>query len=68
MRMGHIVICPAVQHFTTQSHKWYDFRKEKKNIDHKMCVLIFSITFVWNIFYSKKNWERYDQKCLLVFM
>ena len=27
-----------------------------------MCVLIFSTTFVWNIFRSKENWERYDKK------
>jgi hypothetical protein len=29
-----------------------------------MCVLIFSTTFVWNISYSKKNWAKYDKKCL----
>jgi hypothetical protein len=28
-----------------------------------MCVLIFSTTFVWNIFHSKKNWARYNKKC-----
>jgi hypothetical protein len=31
-------------------------------------VLIFSTTFVWNISHSNKNWARYDQKCILVFM
>ena len=33
-----------------------------------MCVLIFSTTFVRNIFHSKKKTARYDKKCTLVFM
>jgi hypothetical protein len=33
-----------------------------------MCIFIFSTVFVWNIFQSKKNWERYDQICVLFFM
>jgi hypothetical protein len=32
-----------------------------------MCVLIFSTISVWNVSHSKKNWSRYDQKCVLVF-
>jgi hypothetical protein len=32
----------------------------KKLLDTK-CVLIFSTTFVWNIFHSKKKWARYDE-------
>ena len=28
-----------------------------------MCVSSLSTTFVWNIFYSKKNWARYNQIC-----
>jgi len=31
----------------------------EKVIEHKMCVLIFSITFVWNISHSKKNSASY---------
>jgi hypothetical protein len=31
---------------------------EKKIIDHKICVLISYITFIWNISYSKKQWAR----------
>ena len=41
---------------------------KKKIIEHKMCVLIFSTTFVWNISHSKKNSARYDTKCILVLM
>ena len=46
MRMRHIVIsaCPPVLYFCTFSHKQHDFRA--KVIVHKMCVLIFSTTFV----------------------
>ena len=50
--------------FLTLSHKWDDFRK--KFIGHKMCILFFWTTFVWNISHSKNNWERYNQKFLLV--
>jgi len=32
------------------------------------CVLILSIIFVWNIYCTKKNWARCDQKRVLVFM
>jgi hypothetical protein len=51
-------------------------RFPKNIIEHKVCVcarvracvLIFSTILVWNISYPKKNWARYDQKCILVFM
>ena len=47
-RMRHIVtsfVAPqSPLHFSTLSHKRCDFRK--KVIEHKMCVLIFSTTFV----------------------
>jgi hypothetical protein len=33
-----------------------------------LCVLILSTTFVGNFFHSKKNWARYDQKFILIFM
>jgi len=38
-----------------------------KGVEHKMHILIFSTTLVWNISHSKKNWARYDQKCILIF-
>jgi hypothetical protein len=39
----------------------------KKVTKHKIYVLVFSKTFVWNIFQSKKNWARHDHKCTWVF-
>ena len=53
------VTCTALQCFYTLSRKRHDFRK-KNAIKHKMCVLIFS-TFLWNIFHSKKNRDRYHE-------
>jgi hypothetical protein len=50
------VACPAVQYFSTLSHKRHDFRK--KFIEHKMCVSIFSMTLVWKIINFKNNLER----------
>ena len=41
---------------------------EKKVTEHKMFVLIFSTTFVWNVSHSKKKWARYDQNCTVVFI
>jgi hypothetical protein len=41
--------------------------KKKKVTDHKMCVLILSTTFVWNISDSQKKWATYDKKWILVF-
>jgi hypothetical protein len=51
MRVPPAAICdlPALQHFSTLSHKRHDFRK-KKVIKHKMCLLISSTSYVCNIF------------------
>ena len=56
MRTRRIVIrsLSGLQYFSTLSHKRYDFRE--KLIEHKMCILIFYTTFVWNISHSKENW------------
>jgi hypothetical protein len=47
MRMRHIVICglPGSTVFFHIFHKRHDFRK-KKVVEHKVCVVIFSKTFV----------------------
>ena len=56
----------AAQHFSTLSHKRHDFRRNV--IEHKMCILIFYTTFIWNISHSKKNSVRYCHKCENVFI
>jgi hypothetical protein len=61
------VACSDLPYFSTLSHKRHDFRK--KNVtEHKMCVLIFSTTFVSNISHYKKNAARCYHKCTQVFM
>ena len=60
------VACPAIDYFPLFLTHAMIF--EKKNIEHKTCVFIFSTAFVYNISSSKKNRTRYDQKCVLVFM
>ena len=50
-----------VPYFSTLSPKELDFRKNVA--EHKIFVLIFCTTFVWNISSSKKMWARYYQKC-----
>jgi hypothetical protein len=62
----HLLYFPALQYFSTFSQKRHDFIKNVT--EHKICDLIFSTTFVWNISHSKYKWVRYDKKCILVFM
>ena len=40
----------------------------KKVTEQISFFFFFPKTFVWNISHSKKNWERYDQKCISVCM
>jgi len=39
--------------------------QKKEVIEHKMCVLIFSTTFVLNISPSKENSVRHYQHCIV---
>jgi hypothetical protein len=52
--MSSSVACPAVQYFSTLSHRQHEFKK-RKVIEHKMCVLSFYKDFVRNFSHSKKN-------------
>jgi len=57
------VAYPALQYFSTLSHKRHNFWKTMWKIK---CV--FSVKFVLNISHSKTYWAIYDQKCILIFM
>ena len=61
------VASPALPCVSTLSHRRHDFRK-KKVIEHKMCVLIFSTTFVRNISYFMTNSAISYHKWTYVFM
>jgi hypothetical protein len=69
-RMRHIVKSSvaslASPYLSTLSHKRCDF--QRKFIEHKMCVLSFSTTFVMNISHFIQNLARYCHKCEKVFM
>jgi len=42
--------------------------EKKKFTEYKMCGSVFPVTFVWKILHYKKNWARYSQYCISVFM
>jgi hypothetical protein len=69
-RMRRIILpsvaCLAIQYFSTLSHKRHDFRE--KVIEHKMCVLTFSVNFIRNVSHSKKNSVRYYDNYIYVFL
>jgi hypothetical protein len=58
------VACPSLLYFSTLSRKRHDLKK----ILNIKCVLISSTSFVWKSFRFTKNWARYDQKHIMVFM
>jgi len=72
MRMRRIMLPSlawlALAYFSTLSHKWHDFRKEKNNSEHEIYVQIFSTTSVWNISHPKNNSARYYHQCTYVVM
>jgi hypothetical protein len=37
-----------------------------KVVERKMRILIFAITYTWNIFHSQKNSTRYDHRCTVL--
>jgi hypothetical protein len=58
----------APPYFSTLSHKQHGFRKKKKVTGHKICVFIFSSTFISNISHSEKKLGKYCHKRKNVFM
>ena len=63
--IASFVASMALSYFSTLPYKGHYIRK--KVTEHKICVLIFSTTFIWNISHFKKNCVRYH-KCIYVFM
>ena len=61
------VACPALQHFSTLSHKRHEFRG-KKVAEHTVRILTLSTASARNSSRSKNNWEKHDQKRALVFI
>ena len=55
------LVCMAVPLFFVSSLKRHNL--QKKFIEHKMRVYIFSTSFVWNVSHSKKNSASYYHKC-----
>jgi len=60
------VACLDLHYSSTLSHKRHYFRENV--FEYKVCVLIFSTCFAWNISHSEKKWARYFHKYILVFM
>jgi hypothetical protein len=61
------VTCLALPYLSTLSYYGHDFRGEKIVIEHDMCVLSFSTSFIRNVSYSKNN-SAIQHKCAQAFM
>jgi hypothetical protein len=68
MYMRHTVMWPAPLYNIFPHYLIKGTILGKKIPEHKICVSIFSTTYVWNISHSKNKWARYDKRCILVFM
>ena len=51
--------CPALQYFSTLSHKGHDFRRKKKKRLLKICVFRVSLQGLFEIFFILRRKERY---------
>jgi ABC-type arginine transport system permease subunit len=71
-RMRHIILpsvaCRAVPYSPALSNKWYDIMKNKKVMEHKMCILIPSTLFVRAVANCTNSSKRCYHKCSSVFM
>ena len=61
-RMYYIILssvaCPALQHFSTFSHKRHDFRGGKKELLYQKCVFWFSLQLLSETFLNRKLIQR----------
>jgi positive regulator of sigma E activity len=53
------IIVKLYKSFSTLYHNRHVLRNNV--IENKMCVMMFSTTFVWNVFQYNKHWANYDQ-------
>jgi hypothetical protein len=58
------VACLSLPYFCTLSHKRHDFRKKKKVIERKMCILIFLQRLPETFLILRRLYRRY-YKCAL---
>jgi hypothetical protein len=58
------VACSALQYFSTLSHN--TARISKKNIEHKICVLIFSKRLSETFLIPRRNERDMIKKCVLI--